>query len=72
MNDAKELLIQLLENFDVVTLTERGIDARHNIIKAVRLPTTIGNIYRDLYDMHDRFAALTREEKTEVLPHMFD
>lgn len=72
MSDAKENLIKLLNSFDVETLTEDGINARHEALESEGLESTIGNIYRDLYDIQDRFKLLSPEERVEVLPHMFD
>ena len=53
-------------------MTEDGINARHEALESEGLESTIGNIYRDLYDIQDRFESLSPGERVEVLPHMFD
>jgi hypothetical protein len=72
MSDSKDELIKLLAQFDVETLTEDGIDKRHEALESEGVESTIGNLYRDLYDIHDRFKLLSQVERVEVLPHMFD
>lgn len=72
MSNQKDEVIKLIDHFDVATLTEDGIGARHDALESEGLESTIGNVYRDLYDIQDRFELLSRGEQVEVLPHMFD
>lgn len=64
-------LIAVLEHFDNSTLTDDGVSARFEILRLEELDSTIGNIYRDLYEIQDCFESLTSADQTSALPSMF-